>query len=269
MSFDLERYLARIGLADGAVRPDAEGLAHLQLAQGRAIAFENMDPLTGTVPGLSGAALMAKLVDGGRGGYCFELNGLMGMAMEALGFEARPMLCRVRNGAPVGGARTHLAHAVTIGGVTLLADCGFGGGAPVLPIRLGSEAGQESRGERFRLRPDAATGETVLERFNGTDWFALYGFDFVPVTQADREAANVVCCHWEAAPFPRHLMMTLVTPEGRNTLFNRELKRIRGGSSEARTIASLEEFTQAMIGDFGLEPAPELFALVWEKIATG
>lgn len=103
MPFDLAAYLARLGLAAPAAT--AAGLAGLQQAQLRAIAFENLDPLLGRLPDLAPDALMRKLVAGRRGGYCFELNGLFGAA-----------LARVRNGAPEGGARTHLAWIVTIEG---------------------------------------------------------------------------------------------------------------------------------------------------------
>ncbi len=44
--------------------------------------------------------MRAKLIGAGRGGYCLELNGIFGEALAALGFTARPLLCRVRMGAP-------------------------------------------------------------------------------------------------------------------------------------------------------------------------
>src|SRR5690606_30606600 len=99
-------------------RPEstATGLAALIAAQQKSIAFENIDPLRGQLPDLSTEALWSKLVAGGRGGYCFELNGLLGDAMTALGFDFKPVLARVRMGSEEVGPRTHLAMVVTIGG---------------------------------------------------------------------------------------------------------------------------------------------------------
>ena len=37
-----------------------------------------------------------KLVDDLRGGYCWEQNTLLSMALEELGFDVVPLLCRVR-----------------------------------------------------------------------------------------------------------------------------------------------------------------------------
>src|SRR5690606_16267355 len=85
--FDPEAYLAR--LAIDAPKPGADGLAALQEAQLSAIAFENLDPLTGRVPDLDPQALADKLLARRRGGYCFELNSLFGRALSAFGFKAR------------------------------------------------------------------------------------------------------------------------------------------------------------------------------------
>ncbi|MDB5461034.1 MAG: acetyltransferase [Caulobacteraceae bacterium] len=38
-------------------------------------------------PSLAPEALQAKLVTGGRGGYCHEHNGVFKAALEALGFQ--------------------------------------------------------------------------------------------------------------------------------------------------------------------------------------
>ncbi|PKP70283.1 MAG: hypothetical protein CVT82_07200 [Alphaproteobacteria bacterium HGW-Alphaproteobacteria-4] len=65
--------------------------------------------LAGRLPGLAPHAVWRKSVLERRGGYCLELNALLGYALTALGFRAEPVLGRVRMGAAVGGPRTHLA----------------------------------------------------------------------------------------------------------------------------------------------------------------
>lgn len=267
MTFEIEKYLERTGLSGRKIPVTPEGLAMLQLAQASAIAFENMDPLTGLVPDLAPAALWQKLVVNRRGGYCLELNALFGQALDALGFAARPVLGRVRMGAPTGGPRSHHAFVVSFADGDYLADTGFGGPAPAMPVRLGDSAPQVIRGETFRMRADAATGEDVLERRNGDDWFALYGFDSVEVEAPDYEAANFICARWDKAPFPFHLMMTIVTEDGRNNLFNREVKQIRGSGIETMELGSLTEFETAMMELFRLPPDRALYQRVWEKLS--
>jgi N-hydroxyarylamine O-acetyltransferase len=268
MTFNPDRYLARVGLKAGDITPDANGLARLQLAQTSTIPFENFEPLTGGVPALDGKSLWQKLVADRRGGYCLELNSLFGMALEAFGFEATPVLGRVRMGAPHGGPRAHHAFVVTINGEEYLADTGFGGPAPVLPVRLGTQEPRNVRGETFRIRMDETSGEEVLERLNGEDWFSLYGFDRVAVSPPDYEAANFVCARWDKSPFPHHLMMTIVTEGGRNSLFNRTLKRVREGKTEQEDLTSFARFKEAMGDRFGLPEDEPLYRNAWDRLTA-
>lgn len=266
MHFDLNAYLARIGITERLSEPSAETLGALQLAQARHIPFENMDPLTGKVPDLDPQALWRKLVETRRGGYCFEVNALFGMALAALGINAMPIMARVRNGAPRGGPRSHRAFIVTIADQKYLADCGFGGGAPLTPIQLDKAGPQEIMGETYRISRDEETQEEVLERQLPDGWYGLYGFERSPAFDPDFEAANFVTARWEKAPFPDNLMMARVTEDGRNTLFNRALKVTRRGESDARRIETFADFEEAMTGLFGLPQQPELFAAVWDRI---
>ena len=266
MHFDLKGYLQRIGIVETPVEASAETLGRLQFAQARHIPFENMDPLTGKIPDLAPDALWRKLVENRRGGYCFEVNALFGMALLALGFDAMPIMARVRNGAPRGGPRSHRCFIVTISDQKYLADCGFGGGAPITPVQLDLAGQQEIMGETYRVRRDEETQEEVLERQVPEGWYGLYGFERAPAFEPDFEAANFVTARWDKAPFPYNLMMARVTEDGRNTLFNRALKVTRHGESGARRIETFEDFEEAMTGLFGLPHQPELFAAVWDRI---
>lgn len=267
MHFDLNVYLRRIGIGETPTEASAATLGRLQLAQARHIPFENMDPLTGKIPDLAPEALWRKLVENRRGGYCFEVNALFGMALSALGFEAMPIMARVRNGAPRGGPRSHRCFIVTIAEQKYLADCGFGGGAPFTPVQLDKAGPQEIMGETYQVRRDEDTQEEVLERKVPEGWYGLYGFERSPAFDPDFEAANFVTARWDKAPFPHNLMMARVTEDGRNTLINRALKVTRRGESDARRIETYEDLEEAMTGLFGLPHQPELFAAVWDRIS--
>lgn len=266
MKFELRDYLRRIGSPDIAVT--AQGLAALQEAQMRSIAFENIDVFLGEIPGLDEASLWEKLILRRRGGYCLELNGLFGQALEALGFAARPILGRVRMGAPRGGPRSHHAWIVTVEGVDYLADAGFGGPASSAPLRLDDHTPQPAGGEIFRIREDYDSGERVVERKDDGGWFALYGFDEARIEQADLVAANVVCSRWEASPFPANLMMTRRLADGRVSLFNRTLKTVASGRAEARTIESEAGLTVVLRDKFGLSLADDFLSRLWRRLNT-
>jgi N-hydroxyarylamine O-acetyltransferase len=264
MTFDLSRYLQRIGL--DAVPSGLGGLATLQAAHMRAIPFEAIDPLLGIVPDLDPGAIWAKLVLGGRGGYCLEQNALLGAALEALGHVARPILGRVRMGAQQGGPRAHHAWIVSLPEGAHLVDAGFGGPGPAGPVRLDADA-QLVGGERFRLRADPATAETVLETLMPEGWFALYGFDDAAVTAADLAAANFVCARWSMAPFAGNLMLNRLTEDGRVSLFNREGRTVRNRAVAHWTLASAEDLAQRLAKDFALPAAAPFADAVWSRIA--
>jgi len=265
MTFSLPDYLARIGL--DRIDASADGLDALVKAQMASIPFENIEPLLGTVPDLSPQALWRKLVTERRGGYCMEQNALLGEALDALGFAARPFLGRVRLGAPTGRQRSHYAWIVDLGGREFLADAGFGGpGAHGIVPLDGAGAEHAVGGRTFRLRADDATGETVLERLQPEGWFALYGFDRVPVTTHDVEAANFVCARWEKSPFPAHLMLSLHRDGGRAAMFDTALTLESAAGVERRTLDSTDEFAAVLDGVFGLQLDRVTADAVWSRI---
>ena len=91
MEFPLTDYLQRIGL-DSVPAPDWEGLRHLHHAQFFSIPFENLDIQLGQLIKLDSRSLIDKLIYKQRGGYCFELNGLLLMALE-VGEPTRSTQC--------------------------------------------------------------------------------------------------------------------------------------------------------------------------------
>ena len=148
-SFGLAAYLRRIGLelAAHAQAPSLATLTAVMAAQSRAIPFENLDVVLHKKIAISPSAVEEKLVGSGRGGYCFEQNQLLASALQCLGFNVSPMLCRVRwNKAPDEQTTfTHVALAVKVGGNgsadggmprTYLADVGFAGTNSIAPVRV-------------------------------------------------------------------------------------------------------------------------------------
>ena len=264
MTFDLAAYLGRIALSRPPVT-DA-GLRSLQEAHLSAIAFESLDPLTGRIPDLNPDALQGKLVAGGRGGYCFEQNGLFAMALASLGFDARPIMARVRNGAARGGARSHLAHIVRLDGRDWLADVGFGGGGTRWPVPLECHRLDYQPGEVFRIKHDEETGEMVLQRLEGGDWYNLYGFEDAPVQRIDVEAANYLCATWAKMPFSSNMMLHRLTPDGRIGVFNTRVKTMRDGVKREYELRDAAMLSRLLREDLSLSIADEDIALVADKL---
>jgi N-hydroxyarylamine O-acetyltransferase len=249
LPFDLPTYLDRIGLETCPATLD--GLRALQTAQIGTIPFENVLPFLGKVPDLDRDSLWQKLVQNRCGGYCFELNLLLGDALAAIGFSARQVLARVRMGAPEGGARTHLAHVVTLNGAEWLVDAGFGGQAPAEPVCISAED-QQIRDRIYRIRFEAESGEHVLERQTDEGWFALYGFDRVDVRPADIEASNFLCAASPRQSFAGSMKFYRLTDRASISFLDGRARFVGGGSKREWLIEEAEDLGRFMRNDLGL-----------------
>ncbi|MDD2740351.1 MAG: arylamine N-acetyltransferase [Methylomonas lenta] len=250
MTFRIDDYLARIGLSHPEAT--AAGLAQLQQAQLNTIAFENINPLLGILPDLETPALVEKVLKQDRGGYCFELNGLLALALEELGFGYEPIMARVRMGRSEGGPRHHLAFIAEADGESWLVDAGFGGPAARFPLLLNSQRAQQQAHDTYRIRYEADSGENVLEQYQPDGWFALYSFDRAAVRRCDMDAANMLCATWEQSLLARNLLLCRYTEFGRIQLFNTNFSEFRAGTQNSRTIETVEQLNALVRNDFGI-----------------
>jgi len=250
--FDLAAYLARIGLA-APPDPTAAGLAALHLAHATHVPFENLDVLLGRPIRLDPESLQRKLVRDRRGGYCFEQNLLFAAALEAVGFRATRLAARVRYRANRTLARTHMLLAVEADGGPWLADVGFGGSGPLLPLRLA--AGVEQQQFLWAYRLAAEGGAWVLQGRVPSGWQDFYAFTLEPQELVDYEVANYYVSTHPDSPFTRTLTAQLPAPEARHLLRNRELTVERATGPETRTVAD-GELPDVLARLFGLTVPP-------------
>ena len=90
MTIDLDAYLKRINFR-GELRPDTATLIALMRAHLLAVPFENLDVQLGIPVSTKPEDAYAKVVERGRGGWCFELNGLFKWALTEIGFKVQSL----------------------------------------------------------------------------------------------------------------------------------------------------------------------------------
>lgn len=261
----LATYLARLGLPS-APPATPQGLAQVQAAHRQAIAFENIDVLLGQTPAIDSDSVFAKLVERGRGGYCFEQNRLYADMLAAMGIVTRPLLARPRLAMPDGfiGPRTHVLLLAEVEGQQWLADAGFGGSfVPPMPLADGAQT-ETPDGARHRLRRTAEPhGEWLLERAgprattdgrarDTAEWQAQYSLDLAPVMPMDLEQANHWTATWPQSRFRAGLVVSRVLPAGFAALTDRTLSIGGAGTAEKRDLASVEELRAVLAEHFGL-----------------
>jgi N-hydroxyarylamine O-acetyltransferase len=265
--FDLPAYLDRIGYG-GPAEPTLAVLAEVHRLHVAAIAFENLSPLIGDEVPLDLAALQAKLVRGGRGGYCFEHNLLLWAALEAMGFQIRGLAARVLWGAPADAPtrhRSHMALLVSLPEGPFVADVGFGGLTMSAPLALKPGPAQQTPHESFRLI-EAGDGAYDVQADAGGHWLPLYRFDLSAQLPVDYEPLNWWVATHPASPFPTHLLAARAQPNRRLALFDaRYTVRETDRPPVERTLASLDELAAVLRDDFGLT-LPSSFERVGPKL---
>ena len=128
---------------------------------------------------------------------------------------------------------------VSIDGRQWLADVGFGGNGPYLPVPLDGEISDES-GRQCRVVPDS-DGVTVLQGTN-TDgaWRDLYAFRGEPALPVDFELAHYYTATHPNSRFRQTLTVQRTTRDDRYILRDRTYERL-GTVNETRTDLSDDE----------------------------
>ncbi|GAB4352775.1 MAG: arylamine N-acetyltransferase [Immundisolibacter sp.] len=255
-AIDLDRYFARIGYG-GATEPTPHTLTRLHLAHAQHIPFENLDVLLGRGIRLDLEALFAKLVIGGRGGYCFEQNHLFAAVLEQLGFTVQRLAARVIWRTQRVLPRTHMLLRVLTGGRSWLVDVGFGGMGPLQPLRFEPNARQSQFSWQYRL----IERDGLWRLQTGADtWAGLYEFTLQEQLPADYEMANYYVSTHPDSRFVQGLVAHRLAPERRLLLIGNALTEDDGRASSTRYLTD-DEIRRLLVDEFGL-PAADVGAVL-------
>lgn len=249
----LAAYLDRIGAA-GATTPDLPTLRRIVAAHATSIPFECLDTFTGVEPRIDRDPLVAKLVHGRRGGWCFEQNSLLRSALDAIGFRTTGLAGRVRwmlpDDAPPN-SRTHMLLRVELAEGPHLVDVGFGGMTSTGVLALEPDVEQQTPLEPFGLRRD---GDTWTMRARADRWRDVYTFDLIPAPRIDYEMGNWYLAHHPESPFRGSLMVALPGTDRRRALSGRGFTvHHLGGPSERRELESPGEIRDVLEREFGID----------------
>jgi N-hydroxyarylamine O-acetyltransferase len=256
---NLNAYFERIGFA-GSIAPTLSTLELIHALHPATIAFENLNPLLGLPVPIDLPSIEKKLLSERRGGYCYEHNLLLMAVLRELDFTVRGLAARVVWADPtaVDRAPTHVLLAVDIGGVTYIADVGFGGSTLTTPIKLRADVEQATPHETYRLT--GGEPDWQLEMRIGEEWKPLYVFDTVERTPEDYAAGNEFVSTSPESGFRRELRVAL-SPSGRRlALHNNRLNiHAEGAPTETRLLTSVAELREVLSGTFGIQlPAADL-----------
>ena len=249
---DKGRYLDRLGIERPPLTP--EGLSALVRAHHLAVPFENYAVCEEkTVPSLAIADLFDKVVARRRGGYCFELNALFRSLLLALGFDARPLLCRIMGPGRDHPLPLHRATAVYFGGEVFFADVGFGGQMPEGAVPFDGQA-VTAFGTTFRIDP-AEERMLCLMRRDGETFVPSIKFSADPVDEADFLPGNFYCASAPDSSFVLHRLANICRPDGFARIADDVFTLRTASGDETRRISSPAEERDILREYFGIELA--------------
>lgn len=253
----LQACLLRLGVPLQAWPATRESLDRLIDAALHQLPFENLSVLLERPVRIEPDAVFAKLIEGWRGGYCFELNSLFARLLVSLGFDVRLLVARVRWGLPATAERTqqsHLLLRVELEEGPCLVDVGFGGANPprALPLRLGEE---QPGGWRVAVH---AGDELELALRTSSGWSALYHFTLQEQHWLDYQPRNWFTSTHPQSVFRRSLKVAISEEDRRLTLLDGLFgERSADGRAMQRVITDADELIELLRSRFrlGLPPA--------------
>lgn len=258
----VEHYLARIGL-DRRPTATLDGLRTLHRAHLLAISYENIDVQLQRPVTIERAPIYEKIIERRRGGWCYEMNGLFGWALDALGFDvtrATGAVMRASVGEQSEG--NHLVLKVSLDEGIYLADVGFGDG-PRDPIRI-APGGFRAAGFEFALDAVDKKWWRLTNQRNG----GARSFDF-NLEPADEKLLAQKCDFLQTSPlspFVQNLVAQRHTADGIVILRGKILWTVKPDAVDERTIESSEELVATLRDRFDLD-VPDVGSL-WDKICA-
>jgi len=258
---DLRAYLDRIRYT-GEVRADLATLRAVHRAHQYAVPFENLDVQLRRPLITAEEAAYDKIVRRRRGGWCYEMNGVMSWALREMGFDVTRLSAGVMRES-VGDAQlgNHLCLLVRLDRPYFV-DVGFGGSlSEPVPLRVST----------FEDHPYRIDLTETLDGYWRFTEFALgepFSFDFRAVA-ADEALFAAKCSFLQSdagSPFVQNLVVQRRTANTHYSLRGRVLTTLRSTGQQKKLLATSDELLAALRERFDLD-MPEAASL-WPAVCA-
>lgn len=249
---NIKNYIDRINY-EGDLTPNLKVLKGLQKTHLLHVPFENLDIHYGNPVNLDIDRIYHKVVVKGRGGFCYELNGLFYTLLKELGFDSTIISARVYDGKKekFGKEYDHMAIIVRLNKIEYLVDVGFGEFV-FHPLKF--EMGKTQSDPR---------GNFAIEE---------YGNEYYKVSKIEREATSIeyiftkkkrvlnefteMCNYHQTSPdssFTQKSLISKPTLKGRITITGNTLKITERNALIKEHLFAKEEYKKQLQDWFNIE----------------
>jgi N-hydroxyarylamine O-acetyltransferase len=250
----VEKYIHRIKI-NQIQGIDSDTLKNLQKQHLLNVPFENLDIHSGIPIKIDTDKFFKKIVDNGRGGFCYELNGLFNELLIALGFSTKLISARVANSeGGFGNEFDHMAIITRIDSDEWLVDVGFGEFSQ-WPLKLVKDIVQKD-----------PRGDFVIEQYDDVyfvvkkllDKLATENQYIFSLEERRLPEFEEMCNYHQTSPkshFTQNRMCSIALPDGRITLTNKSLKITKDSIVTEENIMGEVDFRDKLAAVFGIRTA--------------
>jgi N-hydroxyarylamine O-acetyltransferase len=245
-TIDYSKYLERINYPD-EINTSVEVLTKLQHFHLLNVPFENLDIHVGRKIEL--ANTFDKIVNKGRGGFCYELNGLFFQLLEAIGFSVKLISARAYNkDKGFGPEFDHMAIIATIQHTKYLVDVGFGEFA-YSPLKIEMDLLQADRGGNYiiKIYNDGYLCVGKMQENNFTPEYI-----FTETSRQMNDFVDMFNYHQTSSlsHFTQKRLCSILTDTGRITVSGNKLKITDHGKISETELTTEEEFNRVLLKYF-------------------
>ena len=242
----LLRDLKTNGLIEGLMTPEQVAIVLRKFAEW--FPFENLDVIRKNEAEITPEFLTTKIIKSRRGGLCYEMNALLYLVLQELGFEVELGAATVNNEGNWAINRTHAMVLLTIDGKRYVADGGFGNRLALSPLSLDGGAVTSPAGT-FRIRTmKTDKGSIALQcKNNDGDWLVHYAFDWVSVPWQELNRMKRDIHHHPQSTFNKKLLIAKVLPDGTQSINEeRQLRKWIDGREEVTIFETKSDLLAAL-----------------------
>ena len=243
----IQAYLTRLEITE-PFGTDRDSLNRLLFAQLTHIPFDSLDVWgAGTCPSLELNDIYKKIVEKGRGGYCFELNTLFRALLNGLGFDAWQAVAFILNPDGTPQPPAHNVILCDLDGKRYFLDVGYGGPVPYKALEL-----KEGIQDGFLLKKEDVW---YVSRIEENRQRPLTAFRDVPVAISELIPLNFYISQRPDSHFRHLIHLSKRNADGSiYALDGKEFKIHTSAGVTVRELTSIEEVKEIMLTYFAMDP---------------
>jgi N-hydroxyarylamine O-acetyltransferase len=246
----VQRYLERIGIT-GEIKADYNSLRLIQERHMLSIPFENLNIVNELPVHLNASALFDKIVTRSRGGYCYELNGLLALVLRSLGYSVTLLSGQVlRDDGTSGPEFDHMVLLVHLH-EDYIVDVGFGDSVRS-PLPLSGKVVVDVSGS-YRIIREQDSDVHFFQKRHSDEWMSEFQFTQKPRQMGDFSDMNLYQQTSPDSHFTKNLIISIATPNGRVSISRDSFIETVGTDKKRRTILSDDERNDLLKRHFGID----------------